>query len=418
MSSTYSHIPLAISDIFRLIVAQVSANLASDDTLNIGQISFMHGTLMDINNQLASKERNPNKKGITFPMVLFLYKADENFIDKYNDEISVEMLICTSTKKEYSNDDRYSINFLPVLYPIYAELKSVIGKSRFFWGYKRKFQHTKTDLPHAGQESANGPAAYNFSTPIDAIMLSNMKLKVAIRPLEMAPPNYCQFTACPYGREIWHKNIFKNVSFTGAGDTVITATVNSYEWLNATGGLPAPFSPEIDWQGDQTFVPMTAAADGKFTSSFNTATGYGPGTYFPVIRHGAARVEFYYKIVTTVVTKMTDLITQSVSLNLDCRNDPDYPFTVVSSHRMAIQTTGVIPVGQEEHPIIVGYQLEVFGTQKVNETFTETFDREDTTTGTTGYLSATESINNKYLYGGQTPLTNTSIFKTRCKTTF
>jgi len=416
MGKTYSHIPIAIADIFRLIIAEVSTNLAAEGTLSIPQIAYMHGTLSDINNQLASKTRNPSAKALTFPMVLFLYKADERFTDKYNDEINVEILICTSTKPTYTNDDRYSINFLPILYPIYAELKSVIGNSRYFWGYKRKFEHTKTDLPHAGQESANGPVALNFSTHIDAIMLSNMKLKVAVRPLEVAPPNYCQFTACPYGREVFYINIFKSVSFSGLNTAIITASVDDFYFLDASGGLPAPFAPEIDWQDDGNWIAMSGGPLAPFTASFDVTTGYGTGFYKGTIRFSDASVNFYYKVKEGKVCKMTTLIEQDATLGLDCRNDPDYPITVDTTHTMALYNPDVVPVGQEEEPIMVGYELQVFGDVINTETFLAVLTHTAQNTAYSDYQSANYQINNNFSYGAQSPLINKSIFKTRCKT--
>jgi len=413
MGKTYQNIPIATPDILREIVAEVSSNLASESSLDIAQVSFMHGTLLDINNELASKSKNPNEKGVTFPLVIFLYKSDEKFTDKYNSTLELEILICTGTKPTYSNDDRYTNNFLPILYPIYAELKEAIGRSKYFWGYKKTFLHTKTDLPHAGQESTNGPVAYNFSVPIDAIMLSNVNLKVSRPKCAYVAPNLCVLTPCPYGLELYDYTIFKNVTFDGIGTDTITASVNEYAYLYGSGGLPAPFAPEINFKGFGGYTEMdapTAPATVPFTASFNIASLPGDGEYIGEIRFGTAHVQFYYKVEAGIIIKLMTLIVQDADFSVLCADFPAYPVTINSQVTIESYTT--------EPPVLDRYVLDIFGVNKVDTSFSLTDAHELETVTTLVHMGANQSITNTYYAGSHTAIENKSIYKTRCKTQF
>jgi len=415
MGKTYKNTPVALPDIFRPIVAEVSANLASESSLNIDQVSFIHGTLLDISSELQSWAKDPTKKDIVFPLVCLLYKAEEKFVDEHEPNISPDILICTNTKTDYNNNDRYEINFKPILYPIYAELKAVIAKSSMFSGYNKKFKHTKVDLPHAGQESAQGNVAYELQDVIDGVYMKGVELKVATKKCAYIQPNICVLTPCKYGLDWYFYTIFKNVTFSGVETAIITASVNEWGHLDNTVpmALPLPWAPEIDWQGDGNFQPMTAGATpvDPWTSSFNVTTGYGNGSYRGVIKNGNAQVEFYYKVFNNSVIQLMDSITQDIDFSIACADYPNYPVTVDAS-------ASFVKAASEPY-ILNGYGLQIFGVTKATLTFPVTASVTKQVVTTLDHGQSNQSVINNFSYnGGQSPLQQISIIKTRCKTSF
>lgn len=415
MGKTYKHIPIAIPDIFRPLVQKVSDNLASEGTLDISQVTFMHGTWVDICTELQAWSKSPTKKLIKFPLVCLLYKADEKFVDSYSPEINVDILICTDTQKTYTNDQRYELIIKPIIYPIYAELKAVIGTSKYFTGYNKHFEHTKIDLPHAGQESAEGNTAYNLPDVIDGVMMKEVRLKVAQSKCPYVQPNLCLLTPCPYGLDWYFYTIFKNTTFSGLGTSLLTASVNDWEHLDNTVpmALPLPWAPEIDWQGDGNWQAMTpgATASDPWTATFDTATGYGPGFYIGSIRNGNASIQFYYKTVTgNLVSKLTEKIVQDIEFSIACADAPAYPVTVTAA-------TTMLKSGAETASLN-GYGLQIFGITKVNESFSATDEVSKTTVTTLVHGDSNQAVVNRFPYGGQSPLEQISIIKTRCKTSF
>ena len=112
---------------------------------------------------------------------------------------------------------------------------------------------------------------------------------------------------------------------------------------------------------------------------------------------------------------MTTLISQDWDIDLECSNYPNYPITIDTTHTMELYNPEVIPVGQEELPILVGYELVIFNVTKDTDTFTAVLTYTASTTTTTTYAGI-YNIDNKFSFGGQSPLTQRSIIKTRCIT--
>jgi hypothetical protein len=319
-------------------------------------------------------------------------------------------VVCDS-EKTYLSQERNDNSYIPTLYPIYAELCSVIADSGYFLGYNNPFTHTKRDLYHIGNETSNGKDGYLLPDTLDGLIIEGTSLKLNLQPMcAYREPNLCELTPCAYGLETYEYNIFENVTFEGLGTAIITATVNEYLYLYGGGGLPAPYLPEIDWQGDGTWVDMTTITGGGFTKTFNTAGGYGDGFYIGVIRFGSASVEFYYKVLGGVIVKMVTLIDQEFEYSVLCADFPAYPATM----RTAITWDKAVT----ESYTMTGYELRIFGVSKYTDTFAATATHTDTVETTLTHMALDQTVKNIYGFGSQSPLTMTSIYKTRCKTSF
>jgi hypothetical protein len=310
-------------------------------------------------------------------------------------------------------DARYTDNFIPILYPIYAELKQVISDSMYFLGYNQAFSHTKRDLTHAGQESANGNVAYKLPDVLDGLLMANIKLRVNLDPIcAPATPNYCLLTPCPYGREAFYENCIKNVTFQGLEGSLIRVSLNDFYFVDDSGGLPPPFAPEIDWGTGSPAIAMTLPTPPDtvpFTSTLDTSL-LADGFYLGRVFFDDSDVQFYYKISGGVVIMLTTVIDIDYSFDLTCA---DYPANEINS-----SITYTIAKADGQSNIIVGYEYDVFGTNIINETFTAVGTVTKTNVGTNNFLGGNYTIIHKIDRGGQTHLNNTLQIKTRCKTQF
>jgi len=412
MAATYTISPISIPSIFEAIVSTVSDNLAS---VTIPQVSFRHGTWIDILDELTVDSNSPDNdvKNKKYPLVCLIHQFDEKPFDAQSEDAEFTLIIVTRSTATMRTDARYTDNFIPILYPIYAELKQVISDSRYFLGYNQAFSHTKRDLTHAGQESANGNVAYKLPDVLDGLLMANIKLRVNLDPIcEPATPNLCLLTPCPYGREAYYENCIKDVSFEGLEGSIIRVSLNDYYFVDSSGGLPPPFAPYIDWGTGGAAIAMidpTPPLTVPFTSSLNVSL-LADGFYLGRIYFDDSDVQFYYKVTAGVVVKLTTSIVIDYSFDLTCA---DYPNNVIDS-----SITYTMAKIDGEADIIVGYEYDLFGTNIINETFSAVGTITKTNTDTNNFTGGNYTIIHKIDRGGQTHLNNTLQIKTQCKTEF
>lgn len=409
MAQTYTISPVSIPSIFEAIVSEVSTNLAS---ATIPQVSFRHGTWVDILDELTIDSNSPDDdvKNNKYPLVCLIHQFDENPFDSQSEDAEFTLIIVTRSTATMRTDERYTANFIPILYPIYAELKQVIFDSMYFLGYNQAFSHTKRDLTHAGQESANGNTAYKLPDVLDGLLMSNIKLKVNLDPIcAPATPNLCLLTPCQYGREIEYVNVIENVTITGLESSLLTAQVNEYIYIESGGG---PLEPVIDWGTGGPPIAMTVPTPPAlvpFVSTLDTSL-LADGFYLGRISYDNSDVQFYYKIAGGVVTMVTSLVDISLAYDFTCA---DYPNNEISSN-----ITYTISKIDGENNIISGYKYDLFGTQIVNETFNVVGTITKTNDDTNNFAGGTYMIIHKVERGGQTPLSCTLQIQTRCKAQF
>lgn len=411
MAATYTIQPLSIPAIFEALVSEVSTNLAS---ATIPQVSFRHGTWLDILKELTVDSNSPTEsvKNGKYPLVCLIHQFDERPFDSISETTNLTLIIVTSSTIDATTDARYTDNFIPILYPIYAELKQVIADSMYFLGYNQNFSHIKRDLTHAGQSGEDGNTAYKLPDVLDGLLMTNIDLKVNLDPIcEPPTPNFCLLTPCPYGREAYYENCIKNVTFIFSGTTLI-ASVNDFYFVDASGGLPAPFAPEIDWGDGGLILPMDAPTPPDtvpFTASLNTGA-LSDGFYVGRISFDDSWIDFYYLIVSGVAVKYTSLVEFDYSYDLACTL---YPNNTMNSN---ITYTTTKQDGQSS--IIVGYKYSQFSVELVSQTFSAVDTITKDNEFTSNFLGSNYEIIHKIDRGGQSPLQCVMQIKTRCKTQF
>ena len=227
MARTYTHTPYVIPEIFRQIVAKVSANLAGDSDLDIDQVSFKFGTWIEVMDQLIADDKDPAASQIKYPLVVLLQQYTEQYQSETLDDFRGDILIVCRTEPTMKISRRYAQKFEPILNPIYAELKAVIANSRFFLGYNTRFSHMKVELPHMGAASNDGNTAYRLPDFLDGILMQDVQLRIN--------QTACN-AACVPAHAIDVLSYISDVTATGIGGTSISVTATpqvtgqTYTW--------------------------------------------------------------------------------------------------------------------------------------------------------------------------------------------
>jgi hypothetical protein len=172
MAHTYTILPKNIPQIIADIVAVVSDNLATE----IGSdIQFLHGTWASIRSRIVEEASGTVIKNTRFPLVCLVQVFEEKY--KANSEygdVSLTLLICNNSEQTWYAEQRYTSNYIPILYPIYAEFMAVLNTSPYFVGYKEKYyQHTKADDLHLPENNDN-----KLPECLDGLWIKDLQLRL------------------------------------------------------------------------------------------------------------------------------------------------------------------------------------------------------------------------------------------------
>ena len=404
MAKTYKNNAISVPQIFEEIVNEVSANLSSDADLQIPYVKFRHGTWLDILNELTIDSAHPNDaiKNEKYPLVCLIHQFDEKYTSNEVDDIDVTLVIVCNSTATKTTADRYSDNFLPILYPIYQELKQVIADSYHFLGYNSKFSHSKRDLIHAGQESADGNTAYKLPDVLDGILMGNIKLKVNVTSYCINVPSPCSLTPCPKGLENGYVNIINAITIlvpAGTGDLLIMISNFTYYNGAASG---APFIPTLDW-GDGSPTQLIL----PYVSETKNFSGVPDGVYIGSVTFEGSSIQFYYHVVGGFIIENSSSIFMGIVNGLACEDYPNYPFEIQAIHN--------IDKNLQPNELIEEVTLNLFGNEVFNEVYSPTVGSSDVTISATGQYDINDSTIEQVINvtGGVT-LTQVAQIKTQC----
>lgn len=212
MPHNYSQLPVSVPSLFKTIVSRVSAALL--DELD-NEVYFLHGSYNHIRQRILAKNQPEGFKEAKYPLVALLHSFEEQVAaktDKFT--VKLNLLICTESSNQKHAEDRYTDNYLPILYPIYAELIEQIKRSGFFSTYGTP-PHTKVDDLHMGEESGQG-GAYTLPDVVDGLWVKDLELTII--------PNKCVLSnAMAAPSQLLFLNYISsvNVSFSGSDITIV-----------------------------------------------------------------------------------------------------------------------------------------------------------------------------------------------------
>jgi hypothetical protein len=288
MAHTYEQLPVSIPSLFEKIVSDVSANLRTE----LGRdVQFLYGSYNHIRQRLASKDKSEGNKEVKYPLIALIYSFDERKVSgKDSLDVSLTFLICTESENSMYSEDRYTQNYLPILYPIYAEFMAVVESSNYFRKYhSRGVPHVKVDDLHMGEESGGGKIAYILPDVVDGIWIKDLELSVL--------PNMCtlQSWVVPSLPQLLFYSAVTSIDVTYSGDEITIEFEGElidvgniapifYYFLDKGNGV---FSTDVTaYVGQPYTFSVSAYADGEYVGYVKLDDGVIPGT----------RLGFWFKV--------------------------------------------------------------------------------------------------------------------------
>ena len=172
MAHTYTYLPQDVPSIIGDIVEQLSFNLESELA---HKVAYKHGTWKSIQGRIVDESTGTIIKDATFPLICLIQVFEEKFdADSAYSELTLTLLFCNISEPAWYSEDRYANNYLPILYPMYAEFMQLVNESPYFVGYNELYpEHTKIDDLHLPETDAN-----KLPACLDGLWIRNMKLRL------------------------------------------------------------------------------------------------------------------------------------------------------------------------------------------------------------------------------------------------
>jgi hypothetical protein len=168
-------------------VVESMRNLSAADAAKFGVPAglespyYFYGHPIDINTQMINRDKELATKNKVYPAIALRLPAKREpkgglFYHTIN------LAIFDVTELNWDAPKRYDEVIRPTLYPLYYLLIDRLKKRGFTWAEMREFPpHEAIDRPHHGVLETQGNKAYQFSRPLDAIELVNLKINSKIK---------------------------------------------------------------------------------------------------------------------------------------------------------------------------------------------------------------------------------------------
>lgn len=187
MAHTYDHLPVNVPALFKDIADKTFAAVMPEiNTATGGDMTgcFIPGSITHIVTRLQEMSADPTVTDQRFPLIGFVHDFKTSY--KQNStipEVTVRLFIANLTAPDRRTEDRMTVNFIPILYPLFAELESqIMASNSFMKDYGKQLEMDVYDRMHWGKEGIYGPEKYEFNEYIDGIEILNLRLR-------LNPPN-------------------------------------------------------------------------------------------------------------------------------------------------------------------------------------------------------------------------------------
>lgn len=145
-------------------------------------IQYMYGHIVEINNRLLSREANPVKRKLKYPLVALRLDTPAKVSGGYL-HYKLNIAILTRTEKNYNAQEREDNIFIPILNPLYdAFIEELRNSDKFSWeGFQDYPPHTRVDRYFWGTPKENGNVKNIFTDPLDAIEIVDLEINSEIK---------------------------------------------------------------------------------------------------------------------------------------------------------------------------------------------------------------------------------------------
>lgn len=143
-------------------------------------INYIFGNPTYWKDRLDEMSKTPTGNEMKMPLIALNCPFTEDRTDpKYYTQSKVWLIIACSTLQQWSNEQRRLYSFGNVLTPIYDKFIETLREDRRLdFGYRPLVRHLKSENYSFGRYGAVTPSGDEVSEPIDAIIISNLEIKV------------------------------------------------------------------------------------------------------------------------------------------------------------------------------------------------------------------------------------------------
>lgn len=172
-----------IPDIFAAIVTKVSTTMQALPVKPY-PVFFDFGHYREVTKNLKWKDDSHTLKDKKYPLIWLVMDFDESMGESPADYArlkGLQFIIANATNPTWTMRERRDNNFLPYLYPVFAEfIRQITDSVELGMPPESKLQFTKTDRPYWGgsQDTLGNNQANLFNDFIDAIQIRNFKLNI------------------------------------------------------------------------------------------------------------------------------------------------------------------------------------------------------------------------------------------------
>lgn len=312
MPHSYSQLPVSIPSLFETIVSRVSAALLDE----LGrEVQFLHGTYNHIRQRIVAKDRAEGNKELKYPLIALVHSFEEQVrVTGKKVDVSLNFLICTETTNQKYAEDRYTDNYEPILYPIYAEFLEQCKQSGFFGGYG-DYEHTKVDDLHMGEETANG--TYTLPDVVDGLWVKDLKLTILPNKCELlssgSQPAQLQFMSIVESVVVSYSESTLTISFNGSLVDTNSVVSNLYYLLHKGDGGSSVDVTAYNGSGSTSFSVATFA-DGEYAGHIEAQDGVDGVP-------ASAKTYFWFKVLGGKVVGAMSNYLEYDSLQLDANKE-------------------------------------------------------------------------------------------------
>jgi hypothetical protein len=187
-------------------------------------IHYKHGTWQHIISRITTENGGLNADA-RFPLVCLVQVFDEKFTDdsEYSDA-KLTLLICNLSDKNWYSEERYTNNYIPILYPIYEAFMEALNENPAIIGYnQRYYTHTKIDDLYLPENDKN-----KLPEILDGLWIQDLELKLDASQCEWYEGlSICYQTPCPFGVNVISNKINSVDIGTGITQNILSVVANT-----------------------------------------------------------------------------------------------------------------------------------------------------------------------------------------------
>lgn len=169
-------IPALIGEVVTAVRTAKLATLQEYDS-TIQTIGYMHGNLKEVTTRLQEMSNNTAQRFSQYPLFILI---EDITVDRRNTKFwgipNMTVIIANHTKKDYNSTQRETINFVPILRPLYQEfLYQMYYHTAFSIQSERLIPHNMTERKYWGADDNTVNVLGKY---IDAIEISSLQVPI------------------------------------------------------------------------------------------------------------------------------------------------------------------------------------------------------------------------------------------------